>query len=62
MEIKINNPFQDKNFGIISSFVCEGGMVGKGELKIAKSVYPPNWGGPKDIKATEVIELKNEKK
>lgn len=62
MEIKINNPFQDKNFGVINSFICEGGMIGKQPLKIAKTIYPPNWDGPKDSKATIVITSQNEKK
>lgn len=62
MEIKINNPFQDKNFGVINSFICEGGMIGKQPLKIAKTIYPPNWDGPKDSKANQVIETKMEDK
>lgn len=60
MEIKLNNPFQDKNFGIIGSFICEGGMIDKQPLKIAKTIYPPNWSGPKDTKAVQIVELKND--
>jgi hypothetical protein len=35
--------FEDKQpikSGTIASFLCEGGMVGKSELKISHTVYP----------------------
>jgi hypothetical protein len=60
--MQLHNPFQKKESATIQSFICEGGMIGKQPLRIAKTIYPPNWCGAKDSKATEVIELKNEKK
>jgi hypothetical protein len=60
--MQLHNPFQKKESATIMSFICEGGMVGKQPLKIATTIYPPDWGGAKDSKATEIIELKNEKK
>lgn len=59
--MQLINPFQKKESATILSFICEGGMVGKQPLKISKTIYPPNWGGAKDTKATEIIQLKNEK-
>lgn len=60
--MQIFNPFQNKSYGIVSSFICEGGMIGKQPLRIAKTIYPPNWGGAKDTIANEVINLKKEDK
>ena len=60
MEITIFNPFQEKKHGVIASFICEGGMIGKQPLRIAKTIYPPDWCGAKDTKAEQVIELKAE--
>lgn len=60
--MQLINPFQKKESATIMSFICEGGMIGKQPLKIAKTIYPENWGGAKDTKAAEIIQLKNEKK
>ena len=60
--MQIFNPFQNKNYGVVLSFICEGGMIGKQPLRIAKTIYPENWSGPKDTIANEVINLKKEDK
>ena len=60
--MQLMNPFQKKESATIMSFICEGGMIGKQPLRIAKTIYPENWGGAKDTIANEVINLKKEDK